>query len=240
MLQNRRILAICPARGGSKGIKLKNLRRLRGKSLVECLAEVTQQCPFLDKVVVSTDHPSIRSEALRVGLEAPFMRPENLSGDFVGDLPVLIHALQACESIYSMRFDVVVMLQPTSPLRRPEHIQSCVNHLLQGCYDSVWTVSPTPSKAHPLKQLLVHGERLSFYDPEGEKVIARQELPPVYHRNGLAYAFTRECLLEKQKLLTDNSSAIVTGEFYVNIDSTDDIQMAELYLSGSFIPDPSL
>ena len=87
-------------------------------------------------------------------------------------------------------------------------------------------------KAHPLKQLMLKDNKIFYYDLEGEAIIARQMLKPVYHRNGVCYAFTRECIMEKEKVITDNSSAVLIEGFTVNIDSMDDVRLAKLYFSG--------
>ena len=129
MLDGRRILAVVPARGGSKGIKLKNLREIHGVSLVARVGHVVQKLPVLDRAVVSTDHEEIARAAEAAGLDAPFRRPEEISGDRIGDLDVLTHALETMEAIDGTTYDIVVMLQPTSPSRQPEHVHDCIAKL---------------------------------------------------------------------------------------------------------------
>jgi CMP-N,N'-diacetyllegionaminic acid synthase len=231
MFEGRRVLAVIPARGGSKGVKLKNLREINGVSLVAMAGRVAADLPWIDLAVVSTDHDGIARAAEASGLEVPFMRPEELSGDRIGDLEVLTHALRACDGAAAAPFDIVLMLQPTSPSRRPEHVEASVRKLIDGGFDSVWTVSETDGKAHPLKQLLVDATgQLSYYDPAGARIIARQQLPPVYHRNGIAYAITRECLLEQKSTLGRNPGALVIEGPVANIDTELDFKIAELLL----------
>src|SRR5215510_2924652 len=117
MIDGLSVLAVVPARGGSKGIPLKNLRQVAGRSLVARVGDVIAQVPEIDRAVVWTDHAGIAKAAEEAGVAAPFMRPEALSGDFIGDIDVLTHALQSSEEIDRRRYDIVVMLQPTSPLR---------------------------------------------------------------------------------------------------------------------------
>ncbi|MCB2216862.1 cytidylyltransferase domain-containing protein [Desulfofustis glycolicus] len=220
-----------PARGGSKGIKLKNLREVGGVPLVAIVGRLLNGLPEIDRAVVSTDHELIRDVAVASGLEAPFLRPENLSGDRIGDLEVLTHALLAAEDDDGQHYDVVVMVQPTCPLRKKGHILDPVEKLIRGGYDAVWTVSPTDSKAHPLKQLVYRDDRLDYYDHRGASIIARQQLEPLYHRNGAAYAISRTCLLEKKSIKGGNTSAIVIEEFLPNIDTELDLQFADFYLN---------
>ncbi len=238
MIDGHKILVVVPARGGSKGIKLKNLRPLGGVPLVGLVGQVVQKLDYVDRAVVSTDHYEIAAAAVKYGLEAPFMRPESLSGDRIADWDVLYHALLACEKADRCRYDVVVMLQPTSPFRRPAQVTKTITHLIEGKYDAVWTVSETDSKAHPLKQLVIHGARLDYYDPAGAAIIARQQLVPVYHRNGVAYAISRECLVDKKSIKGEKTSCVVIDDLLVNIDTELDFNYAEFMLQQGCSLDP--
>ncbi len=231
MLAGRRILAIVPARGGSKGIPLKNLREVDGKSLVAHAAAIAAEVPEIDRCVVSTDHDGIAAEAEAHGLAAPFRRPFELSGDRVGDWEVLHHALLACEEIDETTFDIVVMLQPTSPLRTAVNVSDTIATLVGGDYDAVWTVSPTDLKYHPLKQLSISGDCMELFCPRGAQIIARQQLSPVYHRNGVAYAITRDCIIRKKSIMGTRTGAVVIEGLNVSIDTLDDISRVEAYLT---------
>ena len=221
---------VVPARGGSKGVKLKNLRPLDGVPLVALVGKVVRQLAYVDKAVVSTDNTEIAWAAAESGLEAPFMRPAELSGDRIADWDVLNHALLNCEKCDNRRYDIIVMLQPTSPFRQPEHVTAAVTKLIEGGYDAVWTVSETDAKAHPLKQLVIREDRLDYYDPAGADIIARQQLKPIYHRNGVAYAISRECLIGKKSIKGDDTSFVVIEDVLVNIDTEFDFKLAEFML----------
>ena len=229
MLNGKSILVVVPARGGSKGVKLKNIRKINGVPLVALVGHVVRQLPYVDRAVVSTDHPEIAEIAEKSGLDVPFMRPEQLSGDVVADGHVLHHALMECEKVDNRKFDIIIMLQPTSPFRKPFHVTETVEKLIKGRYDAVWTVSETDSKAHPLKQLVIRNDILDFYDPAGAKIIARQQLTPVYHKNGVAYVMTRDCILNKE-IKGGRTSFVVTEELMVNIDTEFDFKLAEFIL----------
>jgi CMP-N-acetylneuraminic acid synthetase len=227
MYKGRRVLVVVPARGGSQGIKLKNLREVGGVPLVARAAHVARALEFVDRAIVSTDHAEIARVAEAAGLAAPFVRPEPLAGPTVSDLQVLSHALEEMERIDGVRYDIVVMLQPTSPSRTPEHVRETVARLVDGGYDAVWTVSETDSKAHPLKQLTVATDgRLGYYDPAGAAIVARQQLPPVYHRNGIAYAFTRACLLDQKTIMGARTGAVLIEGPVANIDTELDLEFA--------------
>jgi CMP-N,N'-diacetyllegionaminic acid synthase len=228
MINGQRILVVCPARGGSKGIPLKNLQPFLGVPLVARVGHLVAEIPGIDRAVVSTDSEAIAVVAKESGLAVPFYRPESLSGDRISDLEVLSHALVEMERLDRVNYDVVVMLQPTSPLRQAEHVMGTINMLIDGDWDAVWTVSETDSKNHPLKQLTVKDGRLDYYDPAGKQIIARQQLVPVYHRNGVAYAIKRSCLLGQQSIKGERTGAFVLEGEMVSIDTYWDLELSEL------------
>lgn len=231
MFLNKTVLVVVPARGGSRGVKLKNIREINGVPLVAMVGKVVQHLPFVDRAIVSTDHPEIARIAGESGLDAPFCRPDSLSGDLVSDWEVLNHALLTVEGIDKRGYDIIVMLQPTSPLRKPEHVHRAVEKLVKEGLDSVWTVSETDSKNHPLKQLKIVEGRLSHYDPKGREIIARQQLEPVYHRNGAAYVVTRECLLEQKTIMGKRCGALVIEDMMVSIDTPWDFKLVEFIMN---------
>lgn len=232
MICDKRILAVVPARGGSKGVPRKNLRQVQGVPIVARVGMVLAQLPQVDRMVVSTDDEEIAAVSESSGLSALWRRPPELSGDRISDLEVLTHALLATEEIDGLRYDWVLMLQPTSPMRRAEHVKKLLDEMSTGDWDAVWTVSETDSKAHPLKQLCVAPDgQLRYYDERGRDVIARQQLEPVYHRNGVAYCFTRDCLLEQRTILGSRTGAVVLDEPMVSIDNEFDLAFTEYLMS---------
>ena len=232
MISNKRILIVVPARGGSKGIPLKNLRKVNGVPLVAAVGKIIKSLSEIDQSVVSTDHEEIASVAEDAGIAAPFRRPKELSGDRISDIEVLTHALLEMELIDSVTYDIIVMLQPTSPLRKAKHVMDTIKMLVDGAWDAVWTVSETDSKSHPLKQLTINNESLNYYDKSGDKIIARQQLEPVYHRNGIAYAIKRECLLNKKSIKGDRTGALIIKGDHISIDTERDLDLVEFILSS--------
>lgn len=231
MYEGRRVLAVVPARGGSKGIPLKNLKTVGGMSLVARAGHVVRAVSAVDRAVVSTDHEGIALEAQREGLDAPFRRPAKLSGPKVADWDVLFHALVEMEKLDGVVYDIILMLQPTSPSRRPEHVERIIAMLVGGGFDAVWSVSETDSKGHPLKQLTIAEDGiLDYYDPRGAGIVARQQLSAVYHRNGIAYAFSRQCLLEQRTIKGLKTGALLIDEPVANIDTELDLAWAEFLL----------
>jgi CMP-N,N'-diacetyllegionaminic acid synthase len=232
MYADKRVLVVIPARGGSTGVKLKNLREVGGVPLVARAAIVARELGFADRIIVSTDHSKIAEVARSFGVDVPFLRPDDLSGPSVGDWEVLHHALTEMERLDSVTYDIIIMLQPTSPSRTAKHVRDTVAQLADNGFDAVWTVSETDSKGHPLKQFLVteNGE-LQYYDQRGAAIVARQQLSPVYHRNGIAYAMTRSCLLDQKSIKGVRTGALIVLGDVVNIDTEFDLQLANFIFS---------
>lgn len=142
------------ARGGSKGIRFKNLRKINGNSLVAITAKLLKKIKIIDKSIISSDNDSILDEAEKFGLKKIFKRPSVLSGDLVSDFDVIRHALINSEKFYNTNFNLVLMIQPTSPLRTKKHIIECIKLFFKKKNTtSVWSVSKLDTKFHPMKIL---------------------------------------------------------------------------------------
>jgi len=236
MYRNKKILAIVPARGGSKGIHLKNLRTINGISLVGHVGQCISKIYEIDESIVSTDNIEIARESEKFGLNVPFFRPDYLSGDRVSDYDVLVHCLEFYEKKRKEFFDIVLMLQPTSPLRTPELVGQCLKKCIDENWDSVWTVSRVDLKFHPLKQLKIsEAGELNFFDEKGSNIIARQQLNETFIRNGAAYAFTRECLIDQKTIMGKKSSVIIDNKIHISIDTEEDLHIVEKLLMGNNI-----
>lgn len=229
-VEGLRVLAVVPARGGSKGLPRKNVRPVGGVPLIARVGHVVRGCSSIDRTVVSTDDEEIAAIAVAAGIDAPFRRPEPLSGDLIGDIDVLQHALAATEADDGTRYDVVVMLQPTSPLRTAEQVEAAIAMLVERDLDAVWTVSRTDGKAHPIKQLRLDGGLLAYDHPDAASVVARQQLDPLWHRNGVAYVLRRRCL-EDGVLLGARTGGLVIDGPVANIDDETDLAWAEFLLA---------
>ncbi len=231
MIGERRVLAVVPARSGSKAIPHKNVAVVAGHSLIGWAGILLEGCSFVDARVVSTDSPEYAAEARRYGLAAPFLRPAEIAGDAAGDVEVLAHAILASEAHYGGRFDVVVMIQPTSPVRFPADVEACVSRLVRTGADSVVSVAPLDKKFNPEKVLRVGPDgRLEFYHAAGAAVKGRQGLPAYHYRDGACYALWRETILGKGRIFTETTLAHVTDHPVVNIDERDELAIAEIML----------
>ena len=202
---------------------------MAGKTLLARTIELAQSVPEITEICVSTDHPEIRDAALGFNGITVVDRPAELSGDRIADSPVLQHAVVEREKSIGKPFDIVLMLQVTSPLRTKDDVMESIEKLvLNGC-DAVWTVSPTEPHFHPLKQLILgEDSTMRMFDERGLRIIARQQLDPVFHRNGCCYALRRAFLMGADGLFSpDSSYAIISRGERVNIDTEDDLARAE-------------
>jgi len=231
MLEGKRVLAVVPARSGSKGIPDKNMATLDGVTLIGRAGDCLGALPWLDAAVISTDSPRYAEEAERHGLRAPFLRPAELSSDTAGAVPTLTHALLECERADGVTYDVVLIVEPTSPMRRPEDVESCTRLLLESGADSAVTVSPLPTKHHPAKIFGCDDGRLRFYEDRGANVVNRQELEGgLCWRNGACYALTRECLIERGTVIAEDTRALLMHREIVNIDEPLELEIAQFLL----------
>tara|TARA_R110001592_G_scaffold57767_4_gene175638 strand:+ start:28239 stop:28931 length:693 start_codon:yes stop_codon:yes gene_type:complete len=227
-----KILAIIPARGGSKGVPRKNIKLLAGKPLLEYTSAVTLKSSLLSKVVISTDDDEIISVAKKLGLEIPFKRPKDLATDSSSSLSVILHALEYFES-KNIYFDAVCLLQVTSPFRTVEFLDKAIQKFIKSKSDSLISVQEVPHEYNPHWSFeLDENENLKIATGETEIISRRQDLPKAYHRDGSIYITKTKILKEQNSLFGDKISHIVSPkEFYVNIDTMDDWNKAEKILN---------
>lgn len=196
------ILAIIPARGGSKGIPRKNIKKLNGKPLLEYTVDAINKCKLIDRAILSTDDDEIINIGSKLGLEVPFKRPLNLAQDDTPALPVIKHALNALEDIDGYKPDVIILLQPTSPLRTNKHISEALNLYLSNNVDTVVSVTEVPHNMNPysIMHLKENGEVVPFLKFDENKNL-RQFKPIYYARNGAAiYIVSYETIMSQNTL----------------------------------------
>ena len=224
MYKKKRILAVVLARSGSKGIKNKNLRKINSIPLVGYAGKLISKIKIVDKKIISTDSKKIGKAGAKYDLGYIFKRPKYLSGSKISDEEVLNHALVITEKLTKKRFDVVVSIPPTSPLRKKNEVVLSIKKLINEKYDSVWTISEIDSKFHPYKSLITKKNKLNFFSEMGKKIKYRQQLNKIYYRNGGCYVFSRKTILEK-KILTKNTSFIISKGDQVSIDNINDLNL---------------
>ena len=222
-----------PARGGSKGIPRKNLAPLAGRPLIAYTIEAARLSRSLSRVIVSTDDEEIAAIARWNGADVPFLRPPELALDHTPMIDVLVDALGMLDQREQYRADVVVLLQPTSPFRRENHIDAAVDLLISSGADSVVTVMQVPHQFTPESLMRLRGDRLDPFT-EGPTYTRRQDKQVLFARNGPAVIATRSRVLLDEHLLygADTRGVVMSREDSFDIDEAFDLKVAELLMAS--------
>lgn len=222
-----RVLGIVPARGGSKGLPGKNVRLLAGEPLLAYTARAARASGVIDRVILTTDSDEIAGIGRQVGLDVPFLRPAALAADDTPMAPVLAHALESLDAA-GWTADIVVLLQPTSPLRRPDHIRDAVRLLQETGASSVVTVVEVPRHLSPDYVMKIEDGALKPFLPEGARLTRRQDARPAYARDGTVYACRRTTIERFGNVYGDDCRPLVIAAAEsLSIDSADDWAEAE-------------
>ncbi|MGE3274296.1 MAG: acylneuraminate cytidylyltransferase family protein [Vicinamibacterales bacterium] len=220
------VLGLIPARGGSKGIPGKNLAEVAGRSLLAWTAAAAQASARLSRTVLSTDDPTIAAAGRDLGLEVPFLREPALAGDETPIVPVIADVLARLAGIDGYAPDVVVLLQPTSPLRRAGDIDGAVDRLVESGADTVVSIVEVPHQYNPASVLVEDGGVLSPW-AGGTTVTRRQDKPRVFARNGPAVLALRPAVLVTGSLYGGVTRGFVMRpEDSVDIDTPWDLELA--------------
>lgn len=220
-----KVIAIIPARGGSKGIPRKNLKLLSDKPLIAYAIESALAAEGIDRVIVSTEDEEIVGVANKYGAEVPFIRPAALASDETPTLPVLQHAVGYLEEKEDYNPDIVVLLYATSPLLSSSRISEGVSLLTSGGFDSV--VSVVPDRGHYWAES--NGRYIRFYP---KSINNRQLSKPLLKENGALYVCTRDLLMEKGELTGGKVGFLVMGSNEsIDIDELEDFEIVEWLLA---------
>ena len=225
-------LAVVIARGGSKGVPKKNLMDIGGRPLVAhsinsmLIASHSEQVD----IILSTDSDEIRDAGIEAGAWVPFLRPAELAADDFPSWPVVQHAVTQAEKIKNTRYDLIVYLQPTAPMCRPEDIVRCIRTLHENP-TAESAVAITEVETHPfrMKRLLNDGRLINYIDQGFEDMRPRQQLPKVYRRAGSVYASRRKVVMEGNTLVGDLCiGVVVPPETAIDIDTEIDLELVRL------------
>ena len=235
MYEGKRILALIPARGGSKGIKDKNIKPLKGHPLIAYTISAALKSSFIDSVVVTTDSEQIAEVARKYGARAPFLRPAELASDTSKSIEALCHAVDWLKEAGEL-YDVVIWLQPTSPLRRTSEIDGAVETFFaHGCLGlaSVCPVNENPILTRSLDRSGVLHPLLPM-----NSTVRRQDMPAFFHVDGAIY-INRSDDLTLETSLNDNPIGwLMPAKRSVDIDRIDDFMRAEELLAQLGDPEP--
>ena len=228
---------VIPARGGSKGVPGKNLRKLGPLSLIGHAIASARESRLLSRFIVSTDSPEIAEEGRRHDAEVPFVRPAEFASDEAGMLPVLQHAVRWLEAAAGIRPDVVVTLQPTSPFRTGAEIDRTIEKVLETGCASAQTLVETSYP--PVFMKTLDGDRTVDLFPEGRRLVRHQDAPPVYQPSGAVYVTRYATLMEQGAILgEDNRGVVMSFEASVNINTEWDVLLADVIFREGRAPIP--
>lgn len=233
-----KILAIIAARGGSKGVKDKNIRILLGKPLIAYTIDQIIKWGKFEKFIVSTDSKRIADIAIRLGAEVPFTRPEELASDTAGKLDVLRHALREAERCYGIGFDAVLDLDATAPLRSVKDIENIVRIFTEKRPDCVFSV--VEARRNPYFNVVEENKdgRAVICKQLPEEILRRQDAPEVFEMNASMYVYDRQFLLDRNNQLPYSRNALIykMGEFSrFDVDSEIDLKIVEFLLKEGMV-----
>lgn len=225
MFLSKKVLGICPAREGSKGIKLKNLREVGGKSLIAIAGEFVKNSKIIDEAVITSDSKKMLYEGEKWGFDHGILRPDYLSTDIASSLDTWIHAWIEYENLSKSKFQYSVLLQPTSPLRKESELEEVCKNFEENKYEIITTISKVPGHFKPEKLISQSANNFDFY-LKNIRCNDRNKLPPYFYRNGNFYMATRKQIINNKILLEGNYGFHFSKSFSVNIDDEIDLIIA--------------
>ena len=230
MINGKSVLAIIPARGGSKGLPGKNIKKLCGKPLIAWSIDAAKSCSDIDQVVVSTDDREIAGVAKKYGAEVPFMRPPELASDSAATINVIFHTIDWLKKYKGYQAEYILLLQPTSPLRSSEDIDGAMNMLKKKNAQAVVSVCETDH--HPWwSNILPEDDNMKDFIRPDILNRRRQDLPVFYKLNGAIYLADTDYLHEYNGFLGPDTFAYkMSKERSVDIDSDLDFKLVTLLL----------
>lgn len=228
MSESPKVLAIIPARGGSKRIPRKNIKDFCGKPIIAYSIQAAIDSGSFDEIMVSTDDQEISEIAIKYGAKVPFLRNAELASDMAGTAPVLIDVVSKYSSL-GRKFDYVCCIYPTAPFISPEIIRKGMELLIS---QGVEAVLPVVKYSYPPQRCLVIKEqRVKMLYPENYNVRS-QDLEPIYHDCGQFYCLRTDSLISQQKLFCNETIPIEVPEILVqDIDNEDDWKIAQMKYS---------
>ena len=230
MKKNKIILGVIPARGGSKGVPRKNIRYILGKPLIAHAIECGQKCRSIDHLIVSTDSEEIADVARKYGAEVPFIRPAELASDVAPMLPVLQHSITACEEFYRKTVELLVLLDPTGPLRTPDDVEHCVQLCRNSQCDAV--ISGHRAHRNPYFNMVTHdGDFVHLVCSSPQNIGRRQDAPPVFDLNTVVWVYTRKALMEEEARIPKKTRLyVVPHDRALDLDTELDFHILEFLL----------
>ncbi|AOR23406.1 cytidylyltransferase domain-containing protein [Clostridium taeniosporum] len=225
------ILAIIPARGGSKGVKMKNIKLLNGMPLIAYTILASKKSRFINRTVVSTDNIEIANVSRKFGAEVPYLRPKILARDNSLTIDSVFHMLNFLEKKENYCPEYVLLLQCTSPLRNEFHIDESIKKLMKSDFDGLASICE--SEVNPYWTNILKSEKLEYFIKEGKNITRRQDLPHIYRYNGAIFLAKTESLKKEKSFEVKNLTGyIMEKEYSIDIDTEIDFRIAEAIMKN--------
>ncbi|WP_319525417.1 acylneuraminate cytidylyltransferase family protein [uncultured Desulfosarcina sp.] len=225
-MKKPKVLCVIPARGGSKRLPRKNIKILVGLPLIAYTIKAVQNCHSVTDYLVSSEDEEILEYAKKYGAPVPFVRPKKLSEDNVRNIDVIYHALKFMENYKNCIYDIIVLLQPTCPIRNPMHIDQAVSALVESNLNTVVSVKGPYKKRDPILKAIRDGEIVDYCDVKDPN-----DIEPFYLYNASIYAVKRDYFVKHKKLISSRQIPLVMDAFHsVDIDTEADFILAEAYI----------
>lgn len=240
MFNNKKILALIPARGGSKGLPGKNTMLLKGKPLIAWSIDSAKKSKYIDRIIVSTDSMDIAEIAKKYGASVPFIRPSELATDTAASSDVIMHCLSWIKEKEKTEYDCLILLQPTSPLRNNLHMDEAIEKFFSD--DKILSlVSITKVKKNPYWMKIVNKEGFLDNLLDGDKIsFRRQDLPEVFVLNGAIYIIKNKDFISYRGFNTPFTSFYQMEDCYsFDIDDKYDFVVAEAIVENILKTDAS-
>lgn len=235
MFKKKKIIGIIPARSGSKGIKNKNMSKINNISLIGHASKFLNKLNFIDYKVITSDSGIYIKEAKKYGIDKNIKRSKKLSNDKASIVDVLINTLLTLEETEKLIFDYILLLEPTSPLRKTKEIYGAIKLAINNNADCVTTVSELDSKYHPYKIFKKKINKIFFYSRYGINVINKQQIKnKLFFRNGLCYIINVESLKKNRKIITNNTYPYLVNRNVSDIDSKVDLLWTQFLYENEF------
>lgn len=229
MINGKKVLAVIPARGGSKGVPKKNIREVGGKPLIAWTIDAARKSKYIDRLIFSSEDKETIEIALKYGCDVPFVRPLELATDESGTTEVILHAIENITE----RYNYIVVLQPTSPLRLSTDIDNCIQHCLET--NSLSCVSVTEAEKSPYWMYFLDdkGKMTGVIDIKNRPT-RRQNIPTAYTLNGAVYVVEIESFKKTMKLINNQTVAYIMPKIRsLDIDTDFDFMLFQTLLDNS-------
>lgn len=229
MFAKQKILALIPARGGSKGIKDKNIIPLAGKPLIAYSIEAAKKSKYIDSIVVTTDSERIAEVAKEYGARVPFLRPAELAADTSKTIDAVLHAIKTLKSM-NENYDTLVLLQPTQPLRTVDDIDKAIELYYENGENGLVSISHVDDSPLLIRSINDDGKLVNLLSQNS--TCRRQDMPDYYKVNGCIYINKIDELNENTSFNDNKVPFIMDKEHSIDIDEMSDLWMAECYLKN--------